>query len=170
MPWYGSHPFLNEYIRGNRCRRIMEIGVLNGENAKAMVEAAIENLPPEEVEYYGFDFFRNYSLEQVEKKLEGTGCKFRLFKGDTSDTLPRSVKALPKMDLIFIDGGKSYSEANSDWTCSRLLMHGKTVVFVHNYDFSGVQKMVDEIPRDRYRVEIIHAPNDEDTAVIKGIS
>jgi predicted O-methyltransferase YrrM len=148
----------------------MEIGVLNGENAKAMVEAAIENLPPEEVEYYGFDFFSNYSLEQIEEKLEGTGCKFRLFKGDTADTLPRSVKALPKMDLIFIDAGKSYSEAYNDWMCSRLLMQGKTAVFVHNYDFSGVRKMVDEIPKDRYRVEIIHKSNDEDTAVIKEIS
>ena len=148
----------------------MEIGVLNGENAKAMVEVAIENLPPEEVEYYGFDFFSNYSLKQIEKKLEETGCKFKLFKGDTADTLPRSVKDLPQMDLIFIDGGKSYSEAYNDWTCSRLLMHDKTAVFVHNYDFSRVQKMVDEIPKDKYRVEIIHTPNDEDTAVIKEIS
>jgi predicted O-methyltransferase YrrM len=148
----------------------MEIGVLNGENAKAMIETAIENLPPEEVEYYGFDFFSNYNLEKIEKKLEKTGCKFRLFKGDTADTLPRSVKDLPKMDLIFIDGGKSYSEAYNDWTCSRLLMHDKTAVFVHNYDFSGVQKMVDEIPKERYRVEIIHTPDDEDTAVIKEIS
>ena len=148
----------------------MEIGVLNGENAKAMIEAAIENLPPEEVEYYGFDFFSSDSLEPIEKKLEKTGCKFRLFKGDTADTLPRSVKDLPQMDLIFIDGGKSYSEAYNDWMCSRLLMHDKTAVFVHNYDFSGVQKMVDEIPKDKYRVEIIHTPNDEDTAVIKEIS
>ena len=148
----------------------MEIGVLNGENAKAMVEIAIENLPPEEVEYYGFDFFSNYSLKQIEKKLVKTGCKFRLFKGDTADTLPRSVKDLPQMDLIFIDGGKSYSEAYNDWTCSRLLMHDKTAVFVHNYDFSGVQKMVDEIPKDKYRVEIIHTSDDEDTAVIKEIS
>ncbi|MGD0330041.1 MAG: hypothetical protein ABSB40_06290 [Nitrososphaeria archaeon] len=44
----------------------MEIGVLNGENAKTMVEATIENLPPGEVEYYRFDLFDGYSLKQVE--------------------------------------------------------------------------------------------------------
>jgi len=30
VPWYGSHSYLNEYIRENRCKKIMEIGVYNG--------------------------------------------------------------------------------------------------------------------------------------------
>jgi len=28
---YGSHSFLNEYISENKCKRIMEIGVADGE-------------------------------------------------------------------------------------------------------------------------------------------
>ena len=167
MPWYGSHSFLNDYIRKNSCRRLMEIGVLNGENARTMVEAAIKNFPPEEVEYYGFDFFSDYSPNEVELKLRKLGCKFKLFKGDTVDTLPKAVKTLPKMDLIFIDGGKSYREAKSDWENSMTLMHDGTAVFVHNYYFPGVRKMVDNISRDEYQVKIIHAPFDSDTALIK---
>ena len=167
MPWYGSHSFLNEHIRAHNCRRIMEIGVLNGENARTMVEVAIKNFPPEEVEYYGFDFFRGYSSHEVGQKLRGTGCKFKLFKGDIMDTLPKAVKALPKMDLIFIDGGKSYREANSDWENSKILMQDGTAVFVHNYYFSCVRRMVDNISRDEYQVKIIHAPSDSDTALIK---
>lgn len=138
MSWYGSHSFLNDYIRKNNCKRIMEIGVLNGENARTMVEVAIQNFPLEEVEYYGFDFFSGYESHEVGRKLRKIGCKFKLFKGDTVDTLPQAVKILPKMDLIFIDGGKSYTEAKSDWKYSKTLMHDGTVVFVHNYDFSGV--------------------------------
>ena len=42
MPWYGSHPYLNEYIRNNNCTKIMAIGVYTGENAVSMVETAIE--------------------------------------------------------------------------------------------------------------------------------
>lgn len=167
MSWYGSHSFLNEHIRNNNSKIIMEIGVLNGENAKTMVEAAIQNFPPEEVEYYGFDFFNSSSFHQVELKLEKTGCKFKLYKGDTVDTLPKAVKTLPKMDLIFIDGGKSYTEAKSDWENSKTLMHEDTAVFIHNYYFSGVKKMVDSISRDKYQVEIIHPPNDSDTALVK---
>jgi len=167
MSWYGSHSFLNEYICDNNCKRIMEIGVLNGENAKTMVEVAVQNFPPEEVEYYGFDFFSGTSFHRVEQKLGKTGCKFELFKGDTIDTLPEAVKTLPKMDLIFIDGGKSYAEAKSDWEYSKTLMHDETAVFVHNYYFSGVKRMVDNMSRDKYQVEIIHPSNDSDTALVK---
>jgi len=166
MRGYGSHSFLNEYIRGNNCKRIMEIGVADGENAIAMVEVAIQNFPPREVEYYGFDFFVGSTFHQVEEKLKRTGCKFKLFKGDTVETLPRAVQTLPKMDLIFIDGGKSYTEAKSDWENSKTLMHDETAVFVHNYEFSGVRRMVDNIPRARYQVKIVHSPLDSDTALI----
>lgn len=167
MPWYRSHSFLNEYIRENNCKRIMEVGVLNGENARTMVEIAIQNFPPEEVEYYGFDFFSGPNFQRVEQKLERIGCKFKLFKGDTLETIPEAIKTLPKMDLIFIDGGKSYTEAKSDWENSRTLMHDGTAVFVHNYEFLGVRRMIDNIPKDKYHVKIISSPYDSDTALIK---
>jgi len=61
MPWYGSHSYLNEYITERHCRKIMEIGVYNSENAVSMVETAIQIFPPQEVEYCGFDFFSYYS-------------------------------------------------------------------------------------------------------------
>jgi len=76
MPWYGSHSYLNEYISEKKCKRILEIGVYNGENAKSMVETAIQNVPPQEVEYYGFDFFSYHSSDLVGRKLGKTGCKW----------------------------------------------------------------------------------------------
>ena len=145
----------------------MEIGVYTGENARTMVEAAIRNVPPDEVEYYGFDFFMGTRLREVRQKLEKTGCKFKLFKGDTVDMLPKVVTTLPKMDVIFIDGGKSYTEARSDWEHSKTLMHDGTVVFVHNADFSGVLSMVDSISRSQFRVEVFHAPFEGEIALIK---
>jgi len=144
----------------------MEIGVYNGENAKAMVEVAVQSSPADEVEYYGFDFFVGYEYQEVKQKLEKTGCKFQLFKGDTLDTLPDSVKKLPKMDVIFIDGGKSYREAKSDWENARTLMHERTAVFVHNYEFTGVKRMVDNIPRGEYQVKIIRPRLEGKTALI----
>jgi predicted O-methyltransferase YrrM len=145
----------------------MEIGVYTGENARTMVEAAIRNVPPGEVEYYGFDFFRGSRLREVRLKLEKTGCKFQLFKGDTVDTLPKVVMTLPKMDLIFIDGGKTYTEARSDWEHSENLMHDGTAVFVHNADFSGVRLMVDSISRSLYRVEEFRVSFEGEVALIK---
>ena len=148
----------------------MEIGVADGENARTMVMVASQNFSAEEVEYYGFDTFggKDYSqMKEVRQKLEKTGCKFRLFKGDSVKTLPKAVKNLPMMDLIFIDGGHSYVTVKSDWENSKSLMHDNTAVFFHNYNFSGPKRVVDNIPREEYRVEIIHPPMDYMTALVK---
>ena len=161
MPWYGSHPYLIEYIRKNSCKKILEIGVYNGENAVSMAETAIENAAvPQEVAYYGFDFFWGSSSDRVGRKLERLGCTFELFEGNTLETLPISVASLPKMDLIFIDGGKSFKEALSDWKNSELLLHDRTGVFVHNADFAGVRRMLDQVSRDKYQVEIFRVPSE----------
>jgi predicted O-methyltransferase YrrM len=167
MPWYGSHSYLNEFIRENKCRKILEIGVYNGENARSMIKTAIQYVPLHEVEYYGFDFFSHISTNRVGRRLDETGCRYRLYKGNTMDTLPEAVKTLPKMDLIFIDGGKAYREAMSDWENSSLLMHDGTGVFVHNVDFSGVGRMVDEISRNRYEVEILYVQSEGSVALIR---
>ena len=164
---YGSHTFLNEYIRKNRCKKIMEIGVADGENAKTMVTVALGIFSPDEVEYYGFDLFKDDRMAQVRQKLMETGCKFSLFKGDTVMTLPKHVKTLQKMDLIFIDGGHSYETVRSDWTQSKHLMHGKTAAFFHNYNYSGVKRLVDSVSKEEYLVEIFHPSSDYDTAFVK---
>ena len=167
MCWYGFHIYLNEYISMHKSRRIMEIGVYNGENAVSMVRTAIKNHPPEQVEYYGFDFYYNYTLEYVAGKLETLGCKFKLIKGNTIDTVPLAGENLPKMDLILIDGGKSYREAWSDWLGSSKLMHSSTAVYVHNAEFSGVNQMLQNIPRESYKVEIFSARLEGKVGIIK---
>lgn len=148
----------------------MEIGVANGANAREMVKVASLNNPPEQVEYYGFDVFEgndDSQMEQVRQQLEKTGCKFRLFKGDSVKTLAEVAKGLPKMDLIFIDGGHSYTTVKSDWENSKNLMHDKTTVFLHNYDFSGPKRLVDSISREEYHVRIINPSSDCRTATVK---
>ena len=167
MPWFGSHSFLNEYIVEHSCRKIMEIGVYNGENAKNMVKAAIKKSQPDTVEYYGFDFFSSYSVSRIGKKLEKTGCKYQLFKGNTLDTVPEAAKTLPLMDVVFIDGGKSFNVAFSDWESSRLLMHDETGVFVHNAGFSCVRRMVEAVPRDLYVVDVFNPMFEGRVALIK---
>lgn len=148
----------------------MEIGVANGENAREMVLVASRNTPPEQVEYYGFDIFEgkdDSQMERVKQKLEKTRCEFRLFKGDSVRTLPRVAKKLPKMDLIFIDGNHSYTTVKSDWENSIELMHDKTTVFFHNYDFSGPKRLVDSISRKEYHVRIINPSSDCRTAMVR---
>jgi predicted O-methyltransferase YrrM len=169
MPWYGYHPYLNEYIVKNRCKKIMEIGVYNGENAINMIKAASKNSQPEDIHYYGFDFFRRYNIDQITKKLEKTGCNFQLFRGNTLDTLPEAVKMLPKMDIVFIDGGKSFQEATNDWDNSAKLMHKDTGVFIHNSGFYGISRMIEGISSKKYRIEILSPPSEGNVAYIRKI-
>jgi predicted O-methyltransferase YrrM len=167
MPWYGSHPYLNKYIRKHHCSKIMEIGVYTGENAVSMAKTAIESAAaPQDVEYYGFDLFWSASSDQVGRKLEKLDCRFELFEGDTLETLPSSVASLPEMDLIFVDGGKSFAEAMSDWQNSERLVHDRTAVFVHNADFPGVRRMLDQVSREAYQVELFQAPSEGRVAII----
>jgi predicted O-methyltransferase YrrM len=170
MSWYGSHEYLNEFIQENQCRRIMEVGVYNGENAISMVKAAITSLPAAEIVYYGFDFFHSYSTEYIGRKLDETGCKHFLYEGNTLDTVPEAAKTLPTMDMIFIDGGKSFMEAWSDWEGSSKLIHSGTGVFVHNVGFSGVAKMVENIPRDIYDVELFFPRFEGKVALVRRIA
>ena len=161
MPWYGYHRYLTDFIRVNRCRRILEIGVYDGDNAVDMIKAASEVSPRNEVEYYGFDYFSNYSVAQISNKLKQTGCKYRLFEGDTVETLPQAIEDLPLMDLVFIDGGKSYDEAQSDWENSRRLLHEGSAVYVHNYEFYGVRRMVEGVSRSEYEVQLLSERGEE---------
>ncbi|UCG45514.1 MAG: class I SAM-dependent methyltransferase, partial [Candidatus Bathyarchaeota archaeon] len=131
---YGSHSFLNKYICKNACQRILEIGVADGKNAHSMIMTALQHSSAGEVEYYGIDIFQGGSLEQVKQRLDETGCRYQLFRGDSVEALPRALKVLPKMDLIFIDGGHSFEIVSSDWENAQPLMHEKTAVFFHNYD------------------------------------
>lgn len=145
----------------------MEIGVYNAVSAESMIKSAMENYLPEQVEYYGFDFFSSYSTETIGRKLDVLGCQYKLIKGNTLSTVPEATETLPLMDLIFIDGGKSYREASTDWMGSSKLMHERTGVFVHNADFYGVSRMLDDVPRDKYNVETFYPRNEGKVALIK---
>ena len=131
-----------------------------------MIQTAIQHVAPADVEYFGFDFFHRSRFIEVQSKLAKTGCSVNLFKGDSTITLPTVLHTLPKMDVIFIDGGKTRAEASSDWGASQTLMHDRTAVFVHNYEFSGVRWMVDQISREAFQVTILYPPGDAATAQI----
>jgi hypothetical protein len=148
----------------------MEIGVADGENARNMMKVTIRNFSPEEEEYYGFDLFGgddDFRLKQVRWKLKATEYKSKLFKGDSVKTLPKTLKTLPKMDLIFIGGGHSYPTVNSDWKNSKSPYAQRNRNLLPQLRLLRSQKMVNNISREKYKVKIIHPKSDYDTALVK---
>lgn len=163
--------YLYQIIENKKCKRIMEIGTFDGQHALKMINIA-KKMYGHEVEYYGFDLFEGMrdeifqkeaakhpiSEEQTRQLLYGTGCKINLFKGFTNETLPRFVKGLPKMDLIFIDGGHSLETIANDWHYSQELMHDGTVVIFDDYwncNDVGCKTIVEGIDPRQYVVEIL---------------
>lgn len=136
----------------------MEIGTYKGDTAKRMIRTA-QKIGVKNVEYYGTDLFEkpaDYEVrflnagwippEDVKAKLERTGAKVRLIKGNTRETLPHEVPNLPKMDFIYIDGGHSYETVKCDWKYAQRLMHPDTIVVFDDYwSFEGVRRVVDGI-------------------------
>lgn len=164
---------LLEIIRTEKCKKIMEIGTWNGRQAERMIGEAAKHHGAGEVEYYGFDLFdlqdddmfekelakRARPMAEVEERLEKTGARIRLFKGNTISTLPEIVPSLPKMDLIYIDGGHSLETIESDWRNVKKLMHERMVVVFDDYwegrDDAGCKAIVEAIDKQEYDVKVL---------------
>jgi predicted O-methyltransferase YrrM len=165
--------YLFEIISQKHCRRIMEIGTWNGRRAAQMIASAKKFHPAPEVEYYGFDLFEQMTeavnqselskkpptKDEVEAILSDTGAKIFLYRGFTQNTLPEVVDKLPKMDLIFIDGGHSLPTITNDWNyCSRL-MDKNTVVIFDDYYYDrndvGCKRIVEGIDPKEFAVSIL---------------
>lgn len=140
---------LVELISRLRPNRILEIGVAAGIGAERMIRAA----HGWDMKYYGFDLFdgscKGNDVFSVKRRLEGFGAEVSLFVGDSRETLLAMLPALPKMDLIHIDGGHDFETVKSDWENARRLMHPGTVVVFDDCDNDGVRRVVDAIKGHR---------------------
>lgn len=161
----------------DRSRRILEIGVYDGVHASWMIDTAAIFHPRGEIEYTGFDLFellteekfreefsvRPSSADEVRRRLEKTGARITLYKGDSTVILPRERERLGKFDLIFIDGGHSVRTISSDWNAVRELMHAGTAVIFDDYYTNpstalagmGCNGVIDGIDRNLYEVRIL---------------
>lgn len=168
------YKYLFEIIKNNKCKRIMEIGVLEGGIALQMIEEAKKNFAAEEIEYYGFDLFEQVDdksdeyahvkllptlgLGTIKDKLEKTNAKIYLYKGDTKEILPKVIKELPKMDLVFIDGGHDIETIKNDWKYTQQVMGTHTVVIFDDYwnrEDAGCKKVIEDIDKTKFEVKIL---------------
>jgi hypothetical protein len=162
---------LFRYLKSHNCRKIMEIGTYNGENAVQMIKAAAVRVPESNITYYGFDLFAAITPGQivtefshpvtpdinfVEKYIShNVTADVKLCQGDTK-ILFKNIK-LPIMDMIFIDGGHSLATIENDWSYVAKLMRNGTAVFFDDYlpdmPFIGCKTLIDKLSA-LYNVEI----------------
>jgi len=166
------YDYLFKFIKQNKCKQIMEIGVWNGFHALQMIKAAKEASPFTRIKYFGFDLFESIdanvakesrtkipsSLTVIKNKLEKTGAEIKLYKGYTKDTL-RVFKYLHnEIDFIFIDGGHSLDVIYGDWLNIQPLINKNTIVIFDDYwnrIDAGCKTLIDSLDLDYWDVEIL---------------
>ena len=153
----------------NKPKSILEVGVYNGKRALEMIQAA--KIFNSKINYYGFDLFEDFkqkilkkehskipnSLKEIKKKLTHHG-NIKLYKGFTSQTLPKFVKKKILVDFIFIDGGHAIKTIQNDWKyCSKIMNKNSIVIFDDYYLGSknilakfGSNKTFNNINSNRY--------------------
>lgn len=138
-----------DFIKRHKCKTILEIGLGNGKNTEKMIELA-----GNDCEYYCFDNLSRLDSQKAFWKLKDRK-NVHFYIGDSRETLPKVVDGLPKMDLIFIDGGQEYDVIKNDWWNCKRLMNPWTVCFFRYYPLSmGVRRVVGKID-DGFSVKII---------------
>jgi predicted O-methyltransferase YrrM len=166
---------LEATVKALRAKRILEVGVWNGERALDMISMA--HRFHDQVEYVGFDLFEDLDEEtykyELSKKppteayirelLTASGATVTLYRGNTLHTLPKATKELPPVDFIFIDGGHHPETIQNDWNYCKQLMHKGTVVIFDDYwrnrEDGGCKRIIDSIDREAYDVQVLPEVN-----------
>lgn len=168
---------LFQTIYKNSCQKIVEIGVFDGKHTVQMIQTALIHHSKQKINYFGFDLFEDLSEEMFKKefskkplsysvikqKLEKTGVKISLFRGNTKSSLPLAINEIGKADFIFVDGGHSEDTIQSDWKNVKELMSENTIIIFDDYyidktselDGAGCNAVIDNLDREMYDVNIL---------------
>ena len=157
-------------IAQRQCSSLVEIGVFDGIHAGQMI--AVAQVQNDEVSYYGFDLFGDYSegvseyskrpksMDKILDRLVRTSANIALFRGDTRETLLDNIDKIAGADFVFIDGGHAHDVVASDWSNIQQIMDSDTIVVFDDYYIDppddvaemGCNAVIDMIDKDEYDV------------------
>lgn len=145
-------------------KKIVEVGVFNGDRAVLMSKTALKH--NKDVEYVGYDLFeeanhmtnteemnakKNHSMSYVADKLgafqrDNIGFKFHLIKGNTRETLGgKTIEA----DFAYIDGGHTVETIRNDYdalkTCPVVVFDDYYKDSEFDLDKVGCNKLIEEL-------------------------
>jgi hypothetical protein len=120
-------------------RRIVELGLRQGQRALRLIDAATRYVPREEIRYIGIDPFEDRTAEQgpgltlinAHRLLKSSGARIQLIPGNPLDALIRSANHLGAVDLIIIsrDGSQETEPGPQFWSYLLRLLQPDTMVF-----------------------------------------
>jgi hypothetical protein len=148
-----SKPTRNRPIYQTICRRgvrkIVEIGIGNGQRAVKMIEVAKLASPGHCISYVGVDPFEARSktdgpgltLKEAHQLLQGEGGLIQLVPGNPSDAMPRIANSLGKVDLLIVPGDFDSPTWARAWFFVPRILHERSVVFVEQPGEDGAPRL-----------------------------
>jgi hypothetical protein len=126
---------LDRVLRSGASRRIVEIGVGDGQRAKQILQLAVRLANGEPVSYTGIDLFESRSdrdgldLKQAYKLLRPTGARVQLVPGEPFSALAQVANCLQRTDLLIISADISADAMKRAWFYVPRMLHATSQIF-----------------------------------------
>ena len=126
-------------------RRILEIGIGEGERALRMIEVGEMRTPTDQIHYSGIDEFESrrskdshgLTLKAAHRALHSTGVRVRLLPGDPLAALSRAANGLGKIDLIVVSAQVDQEAMANAWFFIPRLLCAESLVFIEELEKPG---------------------------------
>ena len=126
---------LYRLIRRHRPRKIVEIGIGDGQRSGRLIGVAQRYARGESVQYTGIDVFeaaasRTLSLKEAYRRLRATAANIRLEPGDPHWALARAANSLTGTDLLVISSQVDAQSLAAAWFYVPRMLHSDSVVLL----------------------------------------
>ena len=132
-------------IYGENLRRILEIGIREGQRALRMIEVGRMCAITEPIHYTGVDEFESrrsevpagLTLKAAHRAFHATGASVRLLPGDPLTALSRAANTLGKVDLVVVSAHVEQEAMARAWLFVSRLLCAESFVFVEELESPG---------------------------------
>jgi hypothetical protein len=128
---------LYRYVVRMRARRIVEIGIGDGQRAVRLISLGQRFHEPGEVRYTGIDLFEArpasnspLTLKEAHRLLQRTGAEVRLIPGEPAAALARSANELRGTDLVIVSADQRADGLMAAWHFLPRMLHKDSQVWL----------------------------------------
>lgn len=128
---------LHRYIAKHSVRRLVEIGIGDGQRARNAIELMLKRCSSDEVRYTGIDLFEDRPAEHAGLALKdahqllGRLCEgVRLVPGNPGAALRRCANELRGTDLVLISHDQDLESLRASWHFLPRMLHNQSQVWL----------------------------------------
>ncbi len=134
-----AHPLLR-HVAKSSVRRMVEIGIGDGQRARDSIELMVKHHGRSDVRYTGIDLFEGrtdgsgLTLKAAHRLLGGMCDGVRLVPGAPGVGLKRCANELRGTDLVVVSCDQDQQSLNASWHFLPRMLHNESQVWLENSD------------------------------------